>query len=645
MFVPAQTTRRGGPENVSLGGGPENVLLGGEPASSSRGPDEDGRGARGDDRVEFTSMGFHEMGSDLGGYGSRCSVELDDVASIPFDGVLPIPDDETVVESWIQISVASALRSPDREHWLAAISREETRLKSYQTWGPPLSAEELRGISQAVAPLCILLTRKRDNSFKARCVVLGNRIRKLQKALYGLRQAPRLWHDCLKSYLVSLGWFECLECNDLWKKKSVSGGWMKLSVYVDDCICAGPDETEVLEEVKKITDKFPGNIIQPKVATVDGLTGLLYDILGADVFYCREHKYLKISMSSYIQKVLKKYFPDLKKSVVNPSFDASKLEEGELVSGFPVREVLGCLGWVVTSCRPDIACPVGILSQYVSKPVTKNFVNAVRLVCRYLIGTMEDGLVYSPEREREFEMIYAQFVPGRPFPRKAGFGDASFASCFITLRSTSGAILYWRGVGIVWRRHRQTVRSNWTAESEFIAQSDLIVLSESNNFTSFFDSEQQPRKILVDRKGELPTSVEDGDYVPPQEDEVLFCDSEAALAVARSQENRPRSRHFALRWARVREKADLLCFCPTDLMKADALTKVDVSSSQRRLVLHHIQPSRWKSKTDEVENDVCDDEVGSEQVMSFGYMFSGEECAVVGLELDLNEYDFDDVLL
>ena len=70
-----------------------------------------------------------------------------------------------------------------------------------------------------------------------------------------------------------------------------------------------------------------------------------------------------------------------------------------------------------------------------------------------------------------------------------------------------------------------------------------------------------------------------------------------------------------------------------------------VSSSQRRLVLHHVQPSRWKSKAGEVENDVCDEEVGSEQVMSFGYMFSGEGCAVVGLESDLNEFGSDDVLL
>ena len=38
-----------------------------------------------------------------------------------------------------------------------------------------------------------------------------------------------------------------------------------------------------------------------------------------------------------------------------------------------------------------------------------------------------------------------------------------------------------------------------------------------------------------------------------------------------------------------------------------------------------------------IECRSCDEEVKSGQVMSFGYVFSEEGCAVVGLELDLDE--------
>ena len=51
-----------------------------------------------------------------------------------------------------------------------------------------------------------------------------------------------------------------------------------------------------------------------------------------------------------------------------------------------------------------------------------------------------------------------------------------------------------------------------------------------------------------------------------------------------------RLRHYALRYHRVRDQADRICFCPTNLMKADGLTKLDCSVAQRSLVLHNVVP-------------------------------------------------------
>ena len=51
---------------------------------------------------------------------------------------------------------------------------EHARLLAYKTWGPPLT-DEARDAWQPVLPIAILLTRKRDGTYKCRAVALGNR--------------------------------------------------------------------------------------------------------------------------------------------------------------------------------------------------------------------------------------------------------------------------------------------------------------------------------------------------------------------------------------------------------------------------------------------------------------------------------------
>ena len=60
----------------------------------------------------------------------------------------------------------------------------------------------------------------------------------------------------------------------------------------------------------------------------------------------------------------------------------------------------------------------------------------------------------------------------------------------------------------------------------------------------------------------------------------------------------PKSRHYALRYLRVRDNADKIMYCPTNLMKADSLTKLECSVPQRRLTLHHVQDQDLDSRDD-----------------------------------------------
>src|SRR6185369_6004664 len=65
-----------------------------------------------------------------------------------------------------------------------------------------------------------------------------HRVLRLRKALYGLRQAPRVWNIKLDASLTSLGFTKCATEHALYTRRS-KGGLVIVGVYVDDLIVTG----------------------------------------------------------------------------------------------------------------------------------------------------------------------------------------------------------------------------------------------------------------------------------------------------------------------------------------------------------------------------------------------------------------------
>ena len=133
--------------------------------------------------------------------------------------------------------------------------------------------------------------------------------------------------------------------------------------------------------------------------------------------------------------------------------------------------------------------------------------------------------------------------------------------------STTGAILFYRGVPILWKSKRQTVRAYSTMEAEWIAASDALAMATEMGFLGFYEN----------------TGCEKGEEGLPKE-MLLWVDNESTIASAKSEEVRPKSRHFALRYLRVRDESHRLNFCPTKLQRADGFTK-NVASEIRNLLI------------------------------------------------------------
>jgi hypothetical protein len=134
------------------------------------------------------------------------------------------------------------------------------------------------------------------------------------------------------------------------------------------------------------------------------------------------------------------------------------------------------------------------------------------------------------------------------------FSDASFGVVYKTLRSISGVAIYLHGCPISWKCRVQTVFAGSTTESEWIALSDAVEVSESV---------QALHEFLVGR------AVQKGP---------LWCDNRGAVICGRKGVNNTdeipkKTRHVALRFARVLPESERLFFVPTDLQRADGLTK------------------------------------------------------------------------
>ena len=175
---------------------------------------------------------------------------------------------------------------------------------------------------------------------------------------------------------------------------------MKLSVYVDDNLLAGPSRRELEEAFNEITQFVSGRIIET-VDTVDdnGHKWSYLDLLGSDLHYSRSAQSFRICMQKYIEKNIEKKFGIVvSKAELSPNFDESALVDPDAkpLKDYNPREVVGVLQWVSTICRPDVAVPVGTLAKYVGLEPTVNFARACRKVMRYLATIKSQGITYSP---------------------------------------------------------------------------------------------------------------------------------------------------------------------------------------------------------------------------------------------------------
>jgi hypothetical protein len=150
----------------------------------------------------------------------------------------------------------------------------------------------------------------------------NSQVYKLNKALYGLRQAPRAWYSKIESYFITEGFEKCPHEHTLFVKQGDRNRILIVSIYVDDLIYTGNDGKLMGEFMKSMKEKF---------AMTD--LGRMKYFLGIEVIQCDQGIF--VHQHKYSCEILKRFGMEQCNKVCSPIVPGTKLvrdESGKVVN-------------------------------------------------------------------------------------------------------------------------------------------------------------------------------------------------------------------------------------------------------------------------------------------------------------------------
>lgn len=211
-----------------------------------------------------------------------------------------------------------------------------------------------------------------------------DRVCKLKKGLYGLKQASRTWNKKLNQFLLDFGLKRVTsdQCVYFMKTDKIM---VILGIYVDDgLLCSNSDDTmnEILEYIE---EHFEITVEEANC------------FVGLQIERDTVNNTLKIHQKSYLEKLLKRFnLEDCKERATPIDVDTKLIKSTNKMTdsdNYPYKEAVGSLIYLMIGSRPDIAYSVGKLSQFMDSYDHTHW-TAVKHLFRYLKGTLSLGITY-----------------------------------------------------------------------------------------------------------------------------------------------------------------------------------------------------------------------------------------------------------
>ncbi|TYK11050.1 gag/pol protein [Cucumis melo var. makuwa] len=324
---------------------------------------------------------------------------------------------------------------------------------------------------------------------------------KLKKSIYGLKQVARSWNIRFDTAIKSYGFEQNVDEPCVYKR-FINATVAFLLLYVDDILLIGNDVGHLTDIKEWLATQFQ----------MKDLGNAQY-VLGIQIVRNGKNKTLAMSQTSYIDKMLSRYKMQNSKKGLLPyryGIHLSKEQcpktpqEVEDMSNIPYASAIGSLMYAMLCTRVDICYSVGIVNRYQSNPGRDHW-TAVKNILKYLRRTKDYMLVYGSK-----DLILT------------GYTDSDFQTDKDARKSTSGSIFTLNEGAVVWKSIKQSCIAHSTMEAKYVAAYEAA--KEAVCFKKFLtDLEVVPNM-------HLPIT--------------LYCDNSGAVTNSRAPRSHKRGKHI-----------------------------------------------------------------------------------------------------
>ncbi|GMJ12590.1 hypothetical protein HRI_004928200 [Hibiscus trionum] len=338
-----------------------------------------------------------------------------------------------------------------------------------------------------------------------------HQVYRLQKSLYGLKQASRQWNLKLTEALLKAGYEQSKYDYSLFTMKKDKKIVIML-IYVDDLLITGNDKC-LIEDLKKLLHQ---NFKMKDL-------GELKFFLGLEIMRSKEG--ILVNQRKYALELIEESGVGGAKPALTPLEQNLKLTSTEydkvchsgdsdelLIDKSIFQRLIGRLIYL-THTRPDITFVVHHLSQFMQQPKKTHLDSALRIV-KYVKKNPGQGILLPSDSNYELE----------------AFCDSDWASCPITRKSVSGFCVKLGNSLLSWKSKKQSTVARSSAEAEY--RSMAVVTAELVWLNG----------LLQELGYERTKPIK------------LYCDSKAALQIAANPVFHERTKHIEIDCHFVREK-------------------------------------------------------------------------------------------
>ncbi|GKC25326.1 uncharacterized mitochondrial protein-like protein [Tanacetum coccineum] len=270
--------------------------------------------------------------------------------------------------------------------------------------------------------------------------VNDQRVCKLKKSLYGLKQALRQWNEKLCQTLMSNGFKQSRSDYSLFIKTD-NNCFIGLLVYVDDIVVTGNN----LDEVNKVKEFLKNNFMIKDL-------GELKCFLGIEVIKTNDG--ICLSQRKYCLEILFKY------GLLACKPSQTPIESKLIIGGKPINtkdkplknifEYQKLLGKLIYLTHTDISYAVHSLSQFMLSTLESHLKLNQRIL-RHLTQAPNKGIMISKGSNLNL----------------CSYSD--WAKCRSTMRSVTGFSIFMGNSLVSWKIKKQTMVSRSSAEAKYRA--------------------------------------------------------------------------------------------------------------------------------------------------------------------------------